>query len=62
MPKSRIEFWEAKFAANVKRDTRQVDELEAAGWTVMTLWECETRDQASIDRFVYDVVSLVNHR
>ena len=41
MPKANREFWEAKFAANVERDARNRAELEAAGWTVITVWECE---------------------
>ena len=41
-PKSRVEFWTAKFAENVARDARQRATLEAAGWRVLTIWECET--------------------
>lgn len=43
-PKTRIEFWEEKFARNVERDARKVAELKAAGWEVLTIWECQTRD------------------
>lgn len=43
MPKSNEAFWEAKFAANRERDGRKTAELEAAGWTVFTVWECQTR-------------------
>ncbi|MCJ2069321.1 very short patch repair endonuclease [Methylobacterium sp. J-030] len=43
-PKTRIEFWQAKFARNVERDARNERELRAAGWDVLTIWECETRD------------------
>jgi DNA mismatch endonuclease (patch repair protein) len=42
-PKSNAEFWERKFALNAERDSRKVRELEAAGWTVLTAWECEVR-------------------
>ncbi len=42
-PKSHSEYWEAKFAANRERDVRKVAELEAAGWTVVTVWECELK-------------------
>lgn len=59
MPKSRVDFWTAKLEANVNRDARQIAELEEAGWTVMTLWECETRDQAAVDAFVADVAKRV---
>jgi len=41
LPKSNQEYWEAKFAANIQRDSRKAAELRANGWTVMTVWECE---------------------
>ncbi|KQQ13299.1 hypothetical protein ASF53_14105 [Methylobacterium sp. Leaf123] len=39
-PKSNSSFWHDKFRANVARDRRAVDELLAAGWRVLTVWEC----------------------
>jgi DNA mismatch endonuclease (patch repair protein) len=44
LPKSRQEFWEAKLSGNVLRDARQQAELVRLGWTVLTIWECETKD------------------
>jgi DNA mismatch endonuclease (patch repair protein) len=49
-PKSRIEFWKTKFAGNVDRDARHAEELELAGWNVITVWECETGDAISLAR------------
>ncbi|MDY2777275.1 MAG: DNA mismatch endonuclease Vsr [Collinsella sp.] len=43
VPKRNTEFWEAKFRRNVERDARAVSELEDAGWTVITIWECELK-------------------
>lgn len=43
-PKTRREFWQQKFSANIERDARQKKELEELGWKVETVWECETRD------------------
>ena len=43
LPKSRLEFWEKKLSRNVERDQRNRTALEAAGWNVMEIWECETR-------------------
>ncbi len=43
-PKSHSEFWETKFARNLERDSRKVRQLEAAGWRVITVWECRLRD------------------
>ncbi len=44
-PKTRPEFWQAKFAANQARDAIKRAELEMAGWRVIVVWECETRDE-----------------
>jgi DNA mismatch endonuclease (patch repair protein) len=43
-PKSRIEYWEDKFRANIERDERNAVELERMGWRVLTVWECETKN------------------
>lgn len=48
-PKANAEFWERKFALNAERDARKIRELEAAGWSVFTAWECEIRSGAALD-------------
>jgi DNA mismatch endonuclease (patch repair protein) len=40
-PSSRTEFWTGKFEGTVTRDRRKAAELTAAGWRVITVWECE---------------------
>lgn len=53
MPKSRTEFWEAKFARNKERDARLEEAARCAGWDVLTLWECELEEErALIDKLV----------
>lgn len=42
-PKTNAEFWSLKRAANVTRDRRNLGLLQAAGWEVLTIWECELR-------------------
>ena len=42
-PKSRRAFWQAKFDANVARDTRVSARLRRLGWSVLTVWECQLR-------------------
>lgn len=49
-PKTRAAFWQAKFDRNVARDGRSAEALQAAGWTVATVWECETRDTEKLVR------------
>lgn len=53
-PKSHSEYWARKFELNQERDIRKTRELEDAGWTVITVWECELRDSepAVLDRIV----------
>ena len=53
-PKSRVEFWQAKFDANVARDVRVHRELELLGWTALTVWECETADPAALAQTLRD--------
>jgi DNA mismatch endonuclease (patch repair protein) len=47
-PKTRPEFWQAKFQANVRRDALTRLQLEEAGWRVIVIWECETRDAGEL--------------
>jgi DNA mismatch endonuclease (patch repair protein) len=48
MPKSRTEYWQRKFDANVSRDATAERELPRLGWRVLIFWECETRDPAAV--------------
>lgn len=41
MPKTRTDYWEEKFARNVKNDGLHIQELTQLGWRVIVLWECE---------------------
>lgn len=47
MPKTRVDFWREKFRRNVERDSEVREQLQALGWRVVVVWECELRD---IDR------------
>jgi DNA mismatch endonuclease (patch repair protein) len=43
-PKSKVDFWNAKFEENIQRDKKAKTELEQLGWQVITVWECELRN------------------
>ena len=45
IPASQPEFWLAKFKRTKERDRSSRDELEASGWRVETIWECEATGQ-----------------
>lgn len=54
VPKANNEFWTAKFAANVARDAATSAALEASGWKVVVVWECQlTQDcEAALDTVI----------
>lgn len=45
IPKTRSDYWKAKFERNRERDTRVDKALTEAGWRVEVLWECEVRHE-----------------
>lgn len=49
-PATRTEYWQAKFKANVARDSAVRGALLSAGWRVATIWECALRkpEQVSV--------------
>ena len=49
LPKTRRDFWTAKFEANRERDARKEAALGDLGWDVLVLWQCEVKDVARLD-------------
>lgn len=49
-PKSNLKFWDEKFTKNVARDHRVADELRGAGWSQITVWECELADVPALEK------------
>jgi DNA mismatch endonuclease (patch repair protein) len=43
LPKSRLDFWLPKLKGKRARDERVKVELEGLGWTVVEVWECQTK-------------------
>ena len=61
-PKTNRDFWEAKFQENVARDTRQRGQLHELGWTVITVWECETKNPETLaERLQTSIPSRLRH-
>ncbi len=48
IPKTNRDYWLAKVARNRARDAASRSALEAAGWRVETVWECELKDGAEL--------------
>lgn len=48
-PAANAEFWQLKRAKNVLRDQRTVRKLRRAGWSVITIWECQTKNLSALE-------------
>ena len=44
VPATNVDYWLPKLEGNRKRHEKNVTLLAAAGWTVMTVWECQLGD------------------
>ena len=62
VPKNNREFWLAKFARNRERDAEAKRQLEAAGFSVAVLWECEVEGSSDIGRMLGRVLPATNPR
>lgn len=66
-PKSNAAFWRKKILGNRDRDARNVKELRALGWHVMTVWECAVRGKNqrqlnSLQQKISDWITTESHR
>jgi DNA mismatch endonuclease (patch repair protein) len=48
MPKSNADYWIEKIARNRARDEKHLAAYAALGWRVLTIWECEMRNNAAL--------------
>jgi DNA mismatch endonuclease (patch repair protein) len=48
VPKTNREYWEAKRLRNEQRDRSNARKLRRDGWSVLTIWECRTKDVARL--------------
>lgn len=42
-PSSNEDYWREKIIRNVKRDGDNYEQLEASGWNVYVVWECQLK-------------------
>ena len=58
MPSSNIEYWTKKINRNVERDKSNTEQLEAQGWRVLTIWECQLKKTSADDnlRALYEKI------
>ncbi len=56
MPVQNADFWKAKFERTIKRDAQKVLALEALGWHVVTVWECETNKTKDLSMRLHELL------
>ncbi len=56
-PSTNTEYWEEKFRKNVERDEKNRVELEALGWQVMVVWECEIKNAETREKTLNRIFS-----
>jgi DNA mismatch endonuclease (patch repair protein) len=44
LPKNNMHFWQSKFNSNVERDRIKIHELSKLGFSSITIWECQIRN------------------
>lgn len=62
LPATRREWWAEKLDANVARDDRNLRALEAAGWSVLVVWECECREETALQARLSAFLGPANSR
>lgn len=55
LPETNRDFWQKKFARNIKNDQRATRALRAKGWKVVTIWECQ------LEKGVVRLLALLNN-
>ena len=61
-PKSRIDFWERKFKANINRDLDVKKRLKELGWKVLVIWECEISDIENVKKKIGRFLNFTESR
>ncbi len=60
-PSSNQEYWHNKINGNVLRDEKNHLLLEATGWNVVVVWECELKKQTFNDTMEKLVSNIQSH-
>lgn len=61
-PKDNADFWKEKIESNIMRDIRKNKELVDRGWRVITIWECEIKNDkdATLNKLTEQIIGGAN--
>ncbi|MFG1419994.1 very short patch repair endonuclease [Xanthobacter sp. V0B-10] len=57
LPKSRLDFWIPKLEGNAARDLDKRVQLEALGWKVLVIWECQTGKMDELESILREALA-----
>lgn len=52
LPKTRLDFWQAKIDRNRERDRAALIALRRAGWRVLVVWQCELQQPRRVEKML----------
>ena len=61
LPKGNRSFWKKKFEANKKRDKAKLKELRRKEYSVLTVWQCELKNEIKVRRKLQSFLSAISH-
>ena len=59
IPATNVEFWNAKFEANVRRDQEHERMWAEQGWNVIVVWECQLDTAKKREQRLNEIVSVL---
>lgn len=59
LPKNNTDFWIEKFNKNQKRDKDKIQQLQKLSWTVLTIWECQIKNE--MNRVLMDICNIMDN-
>ncbi len=59
IPKSNVEFWQKKFAANIRRDAAVREELQKEGVKCLVIWECTIKEASKNEEYLENIVNII---
>jgi DNA mismatch endonuclease (patch repair protein) len=60
--KSNTAYWNEKIEGNRRRDERHCEALKEGGWTVLQIWDCQSRDPAILQSLTSAVKAIQPRR
>ena len=58
IPKTRVGFWRKKLEGNAERDTAIARKLRKDGWSVLVIWECQTKP-SRLDSLICHIIAFL---